>query len=91
MGGIPFDINKNNKYDKPYEDMFIAKFVSNKIPMMLVPAQVLKKNTGIHSLEFYIEPSEICSLIQDGAVTLKNKDKQEVQIIVAKEKTMIKK
>ena len=40
VGGIPFDINQNKKYDMPFAQTFMASFLKEKLPMMLAPTTV---------------------------------------------------
>lgn len=88
-GGIPFDYNKDDKYNMPFEQTFMYSFLKEKFPMMLKPVTVLQKSTGINQLEFSINPFDIASLYQNGNITLKNASGESVKINLEEKKEQV--
>lgn len=89
-GGIPFDYNKDDKYNMPFEQTFMYSFLKEKLPMMLKPATVLQKSTGINQLEFSMNPLDIANLYQNGSITLKNVSGESVKINLKDKKEPVK-
>ncbi len=89
-GGITFDYNKDNKPNIPFEQTFMYSFLKEKLPMILKPTEVLQKSTGIHQLEFSMNPIDIANLYQNGNITLKNASGESVKINLDEKKGPVK-